>query len=45
RVWVADVPKGDWGPFIRGERSLQPEDMELQTLNDMVWGVHPDAPL
>ncbi|MBL4633059.1 MAG: hypothetical protein JKY56_04260, partial [Kofleriaceae bacterium] len=32
RVWVADVPKGDWGPFIRGERSLQPEDMELQTL-------------
>jgi hypothetical protein len=44
-VWVADVPGGDWAPFISGERSLLPKDMEKITMVDVIWEGKTGAPL
>ncbi len=44
-VWVTGPLNGDLGPYIRGEASLLPEDLERQTLITKAWAETPDAPL
>ncbi len=45
RVYVTGKLDGNLDPFISGEKSLQPKDLKMIRLNDMIWGDEKDAPI